>query len=116
MSSAMVSVLKKRGYSIILGSSFSNDPFVGGELPPAQEEVLKLEGGAPNQYASVVKFHVSYNLTRVLKIDGRGGEIVIFHTPNKENRHQTVFVLDDMLGRAKRCGYDAVKLTDALVA
>ena len=102
ISPAMVTALKKHRYQSILGSSFSNDPFVGGDLPPSETRT--------SQYNFAVDYHCEYNCKRILQkaLRGQGGEIVIFHVPNKNNRRQTIFALDQLLYRLGNVGIRAV--------
>ena len=102
ISPAMASVLKKHSYQSILTSSFSNDPFVGGDLPPSEIR--------NSQYDFAVNFHCDYNLKRILykAVRGQGGDIVIFHVPNTQNRRQTIFALDQLLWRLGNVGIRAV--------
>jgi peptidoglycan/xylan/chitin deacetylase (PgdA/CDA1 family) len=81
LSNAMMSVLDRKGYrGVVLGDVFSNDPFIGGNIDPPCE--------------TVIKYHVSHNMRRA-----RPGSIVIFHCPNLCRRRQLVPILDDLLAQ-----------------
>ncbi len=87
----MVQVVQRHYKHMALGTVFSGDPFLGGNINPPQQ--------------SAIDFHVWYN-----EHYARPGSIIIFHVPNKQNRRQTVPFLKEILSRWTKKGWKCVSL------
>mmetsp|Transcript_4099 Transcript_4099/g.4749 ORF Transcript_4099/g.4749 Transcript_4099/m.4749 type:complete len:333 (-) Transcript_4099:172-1170(-) len=89
LSKTMSQILNKHGFKIALGDAYSNDPWIGGNTEPPHK--------------ADVDYHVSFMKRRV-----KPGSIMIFHTPNANNRRQTVLVLQRLLPLLRQQGFVSV--------
>ena len=85
INSTMTKVLEKHNLVHILGDVFSNDPWIGGDYDPPS--------------TSCISFHVKYTVRRA-----RAGSIIIFHSPNKDNRRQILPILEQVVPQLKQRG------------
>ena len=106
ISSTMSRALKEDGYEIILGTTFTNDPFIGGNLPPASTPTP--------QAGPSISYHIKRNVQAVTSSSEKGGVILIMHTPNANNRTNTIFVVDGILSILNGRGFKGCTIEEAL--
>jgi peptidoglycan/xylan/chitin deacetylase (PgdA/CDA1 family) len=96
---AMAAVLRRRGYSSVLGDVFSNDVFVGGSHVK--------EAAGPG----TVAWNVEYSVARC-----RAGSVVIFHVPQRSQRLAAVAIVRGFVEAAAAKGLKCTTLSDVAAA